>query len=73
MPDYIASWSVFVLGQDDPISAARVARQMADEHHRSLWGLEECGTGDTVTVDVRRGEIIPIKDLEELELDEEVA
>jgi hypothetical protein len=56
---YLATWSVFVVGDDakDPVTAAKIAREMADDHSRSMWGIEETKTGKTVTVDLELGAI----------------
>ena len=60
MGSFIATWGVFVIGDDinDPVEAARVARKMADEHFRSIWGVEDVDTGDTFTIDVVDGVIV---------------
>jgi hypothetical protein len=69
---YIATWGVFVLDVDGPVEAARVARQMADEHFRSMWGVEEVVSGDRVSVDVELGVIVnPL--IDDDEEDQEVA
>lgn len=63
---YLAQWSVFVVGDEiaDPVAAAVRAREMADEHFRSLWGVEDTETGDYVTVDVVKREIVPVEKIE---------
>ena len=62
MSGYAATWGVFVIGDDidGPVHAAQIARRMADEHFRSLWGVEDVDTGETVTVDLSTGKIVPI-------------
>lgn len=63
--NYLVSWSVFVLDADDPIDAARKAREMCDDHGRSMWGVEECESGDTYSVDLTDGVIVETEDLED--------
>lgn len=65
MPSYLATWSVFVLDADNPIAAAQAARVMADDHFRSLWGIEECESGEKVTVDLDTNSIYVPEVLEE--------
>lgn len=65
MPDYIATWSVFILDQPDPVSAAKAARVLADDHFRSVWGVEDCATGDSVNVDLETETIVVTEYLDE--------
>ena len=58
MGSYIATWGVFVLDVDGPVEAARIARGMADEHFRSIWGVEDVDTGEVVPVDVVKGVVV---------------
>ena len=58
MGSYIATWGVFVLDVDGPVEAARIARQMADDHSRWAWGVEDCESGKVVTVNTVKGVIV---------------
>ena len=58
MGSYIARWGVFVLDVDSPVEAALAARRMADDHTRWAWRVEDCETGELVTVNALEGVIV---------------
>lgn len=64
MAEYVASWSVFVTA-DNPVSAARRAREMADEHFRCMWGITDLDSFEEFTVDLELGEICEIEQISE--------
>ena len=57
MHGYMATWSIFVVGDEeklkDPIEAARCAQEMmTSDPSKQLWSLENVNTGEVCAVDL---------------------